>query len=150
MNAISEPDRPGSAVTQSFDAVIYAQNWENARHVRMTRVTGASAFAVIIAACLATLQAVRADRFIEITLLGFLVIVALIQLLISLELKRELDDCMACIGRQVRGLDAAGDVALLAVAGCKKPWQQVRWLYTAFYAVTLVALAATLVHRVLS
>jgi uncharacterized membrane protein AbrB (regulator of aidB expression) len=154
MHRIAAPDQPAApaaALDRSpLDAVVYVQNWENARHLRLTRVTSASAFAVIIAACLATLQAARADRFIEITLLGFLVVVALIQLLIGLELKRELDDCMECIARQVQGRELGQQVAMLNLAGSKRPWHQVRWLYTAFYAATLTALAAALIHRVLT
>jgi hypothetical protein len=134
--------------------VIYAQDRECAPRVRLTRVTSAGAFAmimaVIIAARPAMLQALRADRFIEFKRLGLHAIVARIHWLGSMELERELDDCMHCIGRRVRGLCGARDEALRAAAGCERPWQRVGWLTQTFYAAAWVTLTAALAHRLLS
>jgi hypothetical protein len=146
---------PNAAVLESalsneppeFDPTIYAQNWENARHLRTVRVLSANAFAVVIAACLTALQLVRADRLVELTTLGFLVAVAAIQLLISLALKRELDDCMVRIERQVAGTRHHGLIGLLPSSGVGPGWLHLRWLYTGFYVATLVALLITFVHR---
>jgi hypothetical protein len=131
-----------------FGQIVYVQNWENARHLRNVRVLSANTFAVVIAACLAALQFVRADPVVELTLLGFLVVVALIQLLISIELKRELDDCMARIARQVESTPWLDDVGLLPSAQSGPGWLRLRWLYTAFYLATAAALLITFAHRV--
>lgn len=136
-----------AAEPTSFDAVVYVQNWENARHLRMVRVLGANAFAVVIAACLAVLQVVRSDRMIELTLLAFLVFVALIQLLISIALKRELEDCMRCIEDQLRGSRWHPRVGLLPDHRRSPGLLHLRWLYTAFYGATIVALSIAFVHR---
>jgi hypothetical protein len=133
----------------SLARVVYIQNWENARHLRNVRVLTANTFALIIAACLAALQLVRTDPVVEGTLLGFLVVVAVIQLLISIELKRELDDCMACIERQVAGTRWRDDVALLPNPTRAK-WLRLRWLYPAFYSATIVALTVAFASRLLS
>lgn len=130
-----------------FAHVIYVQNWENARHLRDVRVLSANTFALTIAACLAALQLVRTAPLVEVTLLGFLVVVAVIQLLISIELKRELDDCMARIARQVEATRWRDDVGMLPHAGDSR-WLRLRWLYPAFYAATIVALAIAFTNRV--
>jgi len=119
------------------------------RHLRNVRVLGANTFALIIAACLAALQLVRTDPVIEVTLLGFLVVAATIQLLISIELKRELDDCMARIARQVAGTPWCDDVGMLAHADGPQ-WLHLRRLYPAFYSATIVALAIAFANRVWS
>lgn len=150
MKPMGEPERAVQTATRALDAVIYAQDRECAPRMRRTRVTSAGAFAVIIAACPPMLQALRADRFIEFKQLGVHAIRARIQWLGSMEFERELDDCMRCIGRQVRGLCGARDEALRAAAGCKRPWQQVGWLTRPNHAATWVALTAALAHRLLS
>jgi hypothetical protein len=141
MCAMAPSTVPDTALTSQFDHVVYVQNWENARHLRTVRVLSANAFAVVIAACLTALQLVRSDRLVELTTLGFLVAVAAIQLLISLALKRELDDCMARIERQLAGTRWHDVVGLLPGHGAQAWWLHLRWLYTTFYIATLVALA---------
>lgn len=103
VRTLATPANAHDAMPNPFDRVVDVQNWENARHLRTMCVLSANAFAVVIAACLMALQRVSADRLIELTTLGFLVAVAAVQLLISLALKRELDDCMACIEGQLAG-----------------------------------------------
>ena len=147
---MAAPANPDETMQSPFDHVVYGQNWENARHLRTVRVLSANAFAVVIAACLTALQLVRADRLIELTTLGFLVAVAAIQLLISLALKRELDDCMARIEGQLAGTRWRDLVGLLPNLGPGPWWLHLRWLYTGFYAATLIALLITLAHRLWS
>jgi hypothetical protein len=147
---MSTPAKSDDALQSPFDRVVYVQNWENARHQRTVRVLSANAFAVVIAACLTALQLVRADRLVELTTLGFLVSVAAIQLLISLALKRELDDCMARIEGQLAGTRWHGAVGLLPRYGAEPWWMHLRWLYTAFYVATLVALLITFGYRLWS
>jgi hypothetical protein len=130
-----------------FAHIVYVQNWENARHLRNVRVLGANSFALIVAACFAALQLARAQPLVEITLLGFLVVVASIQLLISIELKRELDDCMARIAGQVERTGWRDDVALLP-RGESPRWLRLRWLYPAFYAASAIALGVAFANRV--
>jgi hypothetical protein len=146
------PPSPGTedVFASTFDHVVYVQNWENARHLRTVRVLSANAFAVVIAACLTALQLVRADRLVELTTLGFLVAVAAIQLLISLALKRELDDCMARIESQLAGTRWYDVVGLLPRHGPGPAWLHLRWFYTAFYVATLLALLITFGHRLWS
>lgn len=139
-----------TGASTQLNPVIYAQNWENARHLRSMRVLGANAFAVIAATGLATLQFVRTDAFVAILLLAFLLAVAIIQLLISLELKRELDECMQCIERQVAHAQCEAAVAMLAPANQRHTWLRLRWLYPAFYLLTVVVLACALLHRLLA
>jgi hypothetical protein len=150
MRALASSADPGENLRVPFDHVVYVQNWENARHLRTVRVLSANAFAVVIAACLTALQLVRADRLVELTTLGFLVAVAAIQLLISLALKRELDDCMARIEAQLAGTRWHDAVGLLPRHGADPWWMHLRWLYTAFYVATLVALLITFGHRLWS
>lgn len=147
---MATPAIPDDTLQRPFDHVVYVQNWENARHLRMVRVLSAHAFAVVIAACLTALQFVRADRLVELTTLGFLVAVAAIQLLISLALKRELDDCMVRIEGQLAGTRWHGAVGLLPANGTDPWWLHLRWLYTAFYVATLIALLITFGHRLWS
>ncbi len=144
---VEDPD-PGDP-QHSFARIIYVQNWENARHLRNVRVLTANTFALLIAACLTALQLVRTDWLVEMTLLGMLVVVALIQLLISIELKRELDDCMACIARQVTDTPWSEHVAMLPRADDSN-WLHLRWLYPAFYSATIVALAIAFTNRLLA
>ncbi len=138
------------SLCQSFDQIVYTQKWENARHLRTVRVLSANAFAVVIAACLTALHLVQADRLVELTTLGFLVVVAAIQLLISLALKRERDDCSVRIERQLAGTRWHDVVGLLPRHSSQAWWLHLRWLYTAFYVATLLALLITFVHRVWS
>lgn len=133
----------------SFARVVYVQNWENARHLRNVRVLTANTFALLIAACLAALQLVRTDPVVEATLLGLLVVVAVIQLLISIELKRELDDCMAAIARQVAATPWLQHVGMLPHAD-RSDWLHLRWLYPLFYSATIVALAVAFASRLLT
>lgn len=76
---------------------------------------------------------------------GFLLAVAATQLLISLAFKRELDDCMACIERQLAGMRWREAVGLLPRRG--PWWLHLRWLHTGFYVATLLALLITFGHR---
>lgn len=62
MGALATPANPNDRMQSPFEHVVYAQNWENARHLRTVRVLSANAFAVVIAACLTALQLVRAHR----------------------------------------------------------------------------------------
>lgn len=150
MFAMTTPANPDDGLRTPFDRVVCVQNWENARNLRTVRVLSASAFAVVIAACLTALQLVRADRLVELTTLGFLVAVAAIQLLISLALKHELDDCMTRIEGQLACTRWHDAVGLLPRLHCDPGWLHLRWLYTAFYVVTLVALLITFGHRLWS
>jgi hypothetical protein len=145
----SSPDRNDNRAWTRVDEVTYVQNWENARHLRTVRVLSANAFAVVIAACLAALQFVRADWLMELTLIGFLVAVALIQLLISLALKRALEDIMACIECQLSSLPVRDVVGLRQASGPAVSLFHLRWLYSAFYAASLAALAIAFVRRAL-
>jgi hypothetical protein len=150
MHAIATSAEFDDSLRRPFDHVVYVQNWENARHLRTVRVLSANAFAVVIAACLTALQLVRADRLVELTTLGFLVAVAAIQLMISLALKRELDDCMARIEGQLAGTRWHIAVGLLPRESADPWWMHLRWLYIGFYAATLLALLITFAHRLWS
>jgi hypothetical protein len=150
MRTMAIPAYPDDTLSSPFDHVVYEQTWETARHLRTVRVLSANAFAVVIAACLTALKLVRADRLVELTTLGFLVAVAAIRLLISLALKRELDDCMARIDRQLAGTRWHDVAGLLPGNGEQAWWLHLRWLYTAFYVAMLVALAIAFVRSLWS
>jgi hypothetical protein len=143
---------PHTAHSASDDTLlkeIYSQNWENARHLRNVRVLGANVFAIVVASCLATLQFVRDDPIGQITLLGFLVVVSVIQLMMSIELKRELDECLDRIDLMIGDSETRRYVALLAVPAGRSSLMRLRWLYPAFYLVTAVALGIAFVRVLL-
>jgi len=144
-----EPYVARSASNDTLLKEIYAQNWENARHLRNGRVLGANVFAIVVAACLATLQFVRDDPIGQITLLGFLVVVSVIQLMMSIELKRELDECLDRIDLMIGDGDTRRYVALLAVPAGRASLMRLCCLYPAFYLVTAVALGIAFVRTVL-
>lgn len=130
-----------------FGRIVFQQNLENARHRRNARAVSAHTFAAVIAACLTALQFVRTDRFFELVLLGFLVFVSVIQVLISVELTRELDDCTRKIDRQVESSGWADCVALLPRNSDVRGWLHLRWLYPMYYAATSVALVIAFFRR---
>lgn len=141
LNPVGEPR------LADFGRIVFQQNRENARHLRNARAVSAHTFAAVIAACLAALQFVRADQFFELVLLGFLVFVSAIQVLISVELKREFDDCTRQIARQVESSEWVDYVALLPRENDTRGWLHLRWLYPIFYFATSVAMTIAFLHR---
>jgi hypothetical protein len=128
---------------------IYALNRESACHLRNGRVRGANVSAIVVVSGLATLQFVRDRPVGQITLLGFLVVVSVTQLMTRSELKRDLDECLYRVDLMIGDGQTRRCVALPAVpAGCAS-LMRLRRLYPALYLVTAVALGIACVRAVL-
>ena len=70
---------------------IFAQHWENARHIKNERLSFTNIYAIVSAGILSLLHAVRGEAVLEISLLVFLFSFSVIGLLTSLLLP-------ACLG----------------------------------------------------
>jgi len=80
---------------------IFAQHWENARHIKNERLSFTNIYAIVSAGILTLLHPVRSEPVLEVSLLVFLFAFSVIGLLTSLRLKAELEECLRNIERIV-------------------------------------------------
>src|SRR5882724_11382847 len=112
---------------------IFAQHWENARHIKNERLSFTNIYAIVSAGILTWLHPVRGEPVLEVSLLVFLFAFSVIGLLTSLRLKAELEECLRNIERIVTQTGLEEFMPVIDSRGALTRYPKFRWLFPAFY-----------------
>jgi hypothetical protein len=114
---------------------IFAQHWENARHIKNERLSFTNIYAIVSAGILSLLQSVSGEFILEISLLVFLLAFSIIGLLTSLRLKAELEECLHNIERIVAQTGLEEFMPVVDSRGSLTRYPKFRWLFPVFYSI---------------
>jgi len=128
-------------------AMMFQQNWENARHIKNERIWFMNTYAVISAGILSLLQSIRGEATLELSLLFFMCLFSLLGLLTSFRLKAELEACLEKLEAMVAQAQAGEFVALEQSEGTLTRYPKFRWIFPVFYCITTTSFVALLVYR---
>ncbi len=126
---------------------IFAQHWENARHIKNERLSFTNIYAIVSAGILSFLHAVRGEAVLEVSLLAFLLAFSVIGLLTSLRLKAELEECLRNIERIVAQTGLEEFMPAVDDRGSVTRYPKFRWLFPVFYSICTAGLLVLLVVR---
>ena len=126
---------------------IFAQHWENARHIKNERLSFTNIYAIVSAGILSLLHAVRGEAVLEISLLVFLFSFSVIGLLTSLRLKAELEECLHNIERIVAQTGLEQFMPGVDSRGALTRYPKFRWLFPVFYSICMVGFLVLLLYR---
>ena len=126
---------------------IFAQHWENARHIKNERLSFTNIYAIVSAGILSLLHAVRGEAVLEISLLVFLFSFSVIGLLTSLRLKAELEKCLHNIERIVAQTGLEQFMPGVDSRGALTRYPKFRWLFPVFYSICTVGFLVLLLYR---
>ena len=129
---------------------MFAQHWENARHIKNERLSFTNIYCIVAAGTLSLLHSVRGEGTLEYALLLFMVAFSAIGLLTSLRLRFELEHCL----RQIESIAVATGLEKFMPAvdqhGQATRLPKFRWLFQWFYSIATVGFIGILVLRVAS
>lgn len=128
----------------------FAQNCENARHIKSERISVMNVYSLISAGVLTLLQDVKAPDLIRTGLLVFMILFSLFGLLASLRSKGELEECLAKIEAMSMQASMSQFVALGQLEGRSARYPRFRWMFPIFYSLTSVGFISLIVYRLLS
>jgi hypothetical protein len=126
---------------------IFAQHWENARHIKNERLSFTNIYAIVSAGILSLLHAVRGEPVLEVSLLVFLFAFSVIGLLTSLRLKAELEECLHNIERIVAQTGLEEFMPVIDSRGALTRYPKFRWLFPVFYSICTVGFLLLLLVR---
>jgi len=126
---------------------IFAQHWENARHIKNERLSFTNIYALVSAGILSLLHAVRGESTLEISLLVFLFAFSVIGLLTSLRLKAELEECLRNIERIVSQTGLEEFMPVVDSRGALTRYPKFRWLFPVFYSICTLGFFVLLLAR---
>lgn len=126
---------------------IFAQHWENARHIKNERLSFTNIYAIVSAGILSLLHSVRGERSLEVSLLVFLLAFSMIGLLTSLRLKAELEECLHNIERIVTQTGLEEFMPVVDSRGALTRYPKFRWLFPVFYSICTLGFLFLLITR---
>src|ERR1043166_5799112 len=126
---------------------IFAQHWENARHIKNERLSFTNIYAIVSAGILFLLHGVRGEAMLEVSFLIFLFAFSVIGLLTSLRLKAELEECLHSIERIVAQAGLEEFMPVIDSRGALTRYPKFRWLFPAFYSICTVGFLLLLLVR---
>ena len=133
--------------TTDIFVAAFEQNWENARHIKSQRIWLMNTYAVISAGVLTFLQHTDGEAKVKVGLLLFMSVFSLIGLMTSLRLKAELEECLEKLQAMSEEARVAHFVALGKSEGELARYPKFRFLFPAFYSMTMVGFVALLLYR---
>ena len=101
-------DKAPPASDPALFAMIFQQNWENARHIKSERIWFMNTCALISAGILSLLESIRGEPLLQLSMMFFMCVFSLIGLLTSFRLKAELEECLAKLEAMVTHEQAGG------------------------------------------
>ncbi len=126
---------------------MFAQHWENARHIKNERLSFTNIYCIVAAGTLSLLHSVRGEGLLEFSLLGFMVAFSVIGLLTSLRLRFELEHCL----RQIESIALATGLEkfmpTVEQKGQSTRLPKFRGLFHWFYTIAILGFVAILVAR---
>ena len=138
-----------AAIDPDIWNAVFQENWANVRHIKSERIWFTNIFSIITAGALSLLQSTRGEAVVEFSLIGFMCLFSLMGLLTSLRLKAELEECLEKLQAMVVEAHVEKFVALERSEGALARYPQFRWIFPAFYIISLIGFVALLVYRLL-
>jgi hypothetical protein len=129
---------------------LFAQHWENARHIKNERLSFTNIYCLVAAGILSLLHSVRGESLLEFALLAFMVAFSVIGLLTSLRLKHELEHCLHQIESIVAATGMQQFMPAVDLQGDPLRYPKFRWLFPWFYGIAIVGFIGILAARMLS
>lgn len=140
-------DQAPTASNPALFAMIFQQNWENARHIKSERIWFMNTYALISAGILSLLSSIRGEALLQLAMMFFMCVFSLLGLLTSFRLKAELEECLEKLGTMVARAQAGEFVALEQSKGTLTRYPKFRWIFPVFYSITTTSFVALLVYR---
>jgi hypothetical protein len=129
-------------------AVIFQQNWENARHIKGERMWFMNVYSIIAAGILSLLHSVEGKVVLEYSLIVFMCVFSLIGLLTSFRLKAELEECLHRIQEMAVQDRSECFLAMGESEGALTRYPKFRWIFPLFYSIATFSFVALLAYRV--
>ena len=126
---------------------IFQENWANVRHIKSERIWFTNIFAIITAGALSLLQSTRGEAVLQLSLIVFMCVFSLMGLLTSLRLKAELEECLEKLVAMAAQAHVQEFIALERSEGELARFPKFRWIFPAFYSISLFGFVALLVYR---
>ena len=125
---------------------VFQENWANVRHIKSERIWFTNIFSIITAGALSLLH-VGGEAVPQLLLIGFMCVFSLMGLLTSLRLKAELEECLEKLVVMAARANVKEFIALERSEGQLARYPQFRWIFPAFYSISLFGFVALLVYR---
>ncbi|KAB2673362.1 MAG: hypothetical protein DVB31_03920 [Verrucomicrobia bacterium] len=126
---------------------MFAQHWENARHIKNERLSFTNIYCLVAAGTLSLLHSVRGETLLEFAVLTFMVAFSVIGLLTSLRLKFELEHCLRQIDAIVTATTLQAFMPAIDLTGAPLRYPKFRWLFPWFYTIAIAGFAGILLAR---
>ena len=129
---------------------VFAQHWENARHIKNERLSFTNIYAIVSAGILSLLHSIKGEPVLEISILAFLCSFSFIGLVTSLRLKAELEECLHNIEKTVTQIGMEQFMPVIDSKGALTRYPKFRWLFPVFYSITSAGFVALLALRLVT
>ena len=142
-------NEPPTDLDSKMFAAVFSENWQNARHIKTERISFLTTFSFITAGVLTFLQTVRGSAILQVAVLVFMCVFSVFGLLTSLRLKGELEECLAKIAAMTAQVNMS-EFAALELGGQLSRYPKFRWIFPAFYFMSIAGFAAVIAYRVIT
>jgi hypothetical protein len=127
---------------------MFAQHWENVRHIKNERLSFTNIYCLVAAGVLSLLHSVNGEAAEDFALMSFLLAFSVIGLLTSLRLKGELENALHNIETIVLQTGLEEFMPTIDLRGEKIRYPRFRWLFPVFYCIAIVGFFTLLLWRV--
>ncbi len=126
---------------------MFAQHWENVRHIKNERLSFTNIFCLVAAGVLSIVHSINGQATEEFALLSFMLVFSIIGLLTSLRLKGELENALHNIETIVLQTGLEEFMPTIDLRGERIKYPRFRWLFPWFYTIATVGFLALLLWR---